>query len=434
MTQKESSTLDQSYQSDQGETEDEEVKRNCVMGHSGMRDSDFSDSDSDVDESDTDSCNNSEKRMSDHVLMEDRMEDLVKFVTVGGPIVKTKGLVLYRPTAIVHSFVSQSEKPGENDQNTKKMSNITLKRIDGFIPPSGVDKDTEISASGSNSSFSNNSEDGNNSGDDESLESDMEMKLTSLDFSFYGGEELPMEVDLDTINTAGDITQECCESSLDGQQEVQETKSGGYALVGASGASVDDQWLTARQKRVLSSNSLFALNQDCDRKADLAKKRCLSQQSCKDCAIPEIILGIEALDQIIQPLPRQYLIRDDSPSILSGGDEDDMMLSEELEEKFRDTDCDGTANLPIPLLTPPDSPRTVDETFDEKGIFSIEWPSNLVMDSAIMNALANVSSVSASTERNEHLKNIDSTQIPGFGDLSKRGSAPRLRTISIGTP
>lgn len=96
------------------------------MGHSEMRESDFSDSDSDVNEADTESCNSSEKIISGHVLMEDQMDDLVKFVTVGSPIVKTKGLVLYRPTAIIPSFMSHSEKPGEIDRKTRKVPNITL--------------------------------------------------------------------------------------------------------------------------------------------------------------------------------------------------------------------------------------------------------------------------------------------------------------------
>jgi len=42
------------YESDEGETEDEEVKRNCIMGQSGMRDSDFSDSESEDDVEDDD--------------------------------------------------------------------------------------------------------------------------------------------------------------------------------------------------------------------------------------------------------------------------------------------------------------------------------------------------------------------------------------------
>jgi len=443
MARKESSALHHSYQSDQDETEDEEVKRNCVMGQSGMRDSDFSESDSDIDETDTGSCNYSEKRISYHSFMEDRMDDLVKFVTIGSPIVKSKGLVVYRPTAIMPRFVSQSEKPNEKDEKTKNVSttslifsNTSVNTSGEFFLPSGVDKETGTFANGSSSSCSCSSEDGNNSGDDESDESDTEIKLTSLDFSFYGGEGLPIEAGVEIVNTAGDIEQECCESSLDGQQEVHETTTGGYALVGASGASVDDKWLTAKQKRVLSSNSLFALSQDRNCKTYYPKKNRVSQQSSRDCSIPEIIIGIEALDQIIQPLPRHYLIKDDYPSLLSGDDEDDMMLSEELKEKYLDNDvgCDSTTNFPIPLLTPPDSPRTVDETFDENEILSVEWPSNLVMDSAIMKALANVLPVSANTERDILLKKTDSTQSPDYDELSKRCSASRFRTISIGTP
>ena len=250
----------------------------------------------------------------------------------------------------------------------------------GFSPTPKPDNETEMSTSPS--SWSSSSIDSSDA-DTESVGSDTQMKSTSLDFSFDEGEKIPETVD---------IEEGCCKSSSDDNQQEQEreTMTENYALVGASGASVDDKWQMAKQKRVLSSNTLSALNQEAGRNADSPKRMRCSRLSFKDiCAIPEITLGIEALDQIIQPLPRQYLMRDDFSLIPSSSDEEeDRMLSEELEEKFRNTSMGGSGGdtSPIPLLTPPQSPRTVNDTIEGSAMTTIEWPSNLVMDSAFMKA------------------------------------------------
>ena len=316
----------------------------------------------------------------------------------------------------------------------------------------GSDNETESIAATCSSSSSSDSSDA----DTDSVESDTQMKATSLDFSLFDGAT--------TITV--DTEKGCCESSSSSSADQQETMNGNYynALIGASGASVDDKWQMAKQKRVLSSNTLFALNQEADRNADTPMKRmrrcCQQQQSFnKDTtsAIPEITLGIEALDQIIQPLPRQYLRRDDSYLILSSSDEEedkmmseeleekfrnssmgggsgdnspiplltppqsprtvhdtiatmttieDRMLSEELEEKFRNSSMGGGSgdNSPIPLLTPPQSPRTVHDTIVEGSTMTtIEWPSNLVMDSAIMKAATTTTTTNAQLEPSSSL-------------------------------
>eukprot|EP00535_Pseudo-nitzschia_heimii_P005465 CAMPEP_0197184126 /NCGR_PEP_ID=MMETSP1423-20130617/9246_1 /TAXON_ID=476441 /ORGANISM="Pseudo-nitzschia heimii, Strain UNC1101" /LENGTH=440 /DNA_ID=CAMNT_0042634867 /DNA_START=216 /DNA_END=1538 /DNA_ORIENTATION=- len=435
----ERSALGYIYQSDQGETEDEEVKRNCVMGGTGMRDSDFSDGISDTEETHHESDSNSKNKgiLDDFSMVEDRIGDLVKFVTFGSPIVRTKGLALHRPTAIIPSFASHAEKLDENDKTSRNdsetkfiLSNTSVDTGCRFSPRSSADKDTGVSVSGSNSTCS--SEDENKSVDDESIESGMVVKLTSLEFSFNGGEELSMEAGVEIVNNTGDAEQECCESSFD-DQELHEKTSGGYALVGASGASVDDKWPTAKQKRVLSSNSLFDLNQDVDRNADLPKKMRVSDDFSEDvCAIPEILLDIEDLEQLIHPLPCQYQIRDNSLLILSDNGEEDMMFSEELEEKGRDNGVSygSSSNLPILLLTPAESPRTVDETFVEQSTSSVEWPSNLVMDSDIIETYANVSQVSINTEKDLHMKTESMKFLP-LDESPERSSVSRLRTISI---
>jgi len=428
MAGKNEPALGETYQSDQGETEDEEVKRNCIMGESGMRDSDFSDSDFENDEKEEASNGESE---------EDQTANLVKFVSVGSQILKSKVVVVYRPTPIVPRLALFTATTNKNDEDSnefnlkRKQSTSSRNTVSECSPILKADNEKEISISTSSINSSDGDSDCNN-GDSDTVTSESGMKSTCLDFAFGGGEDLSMEVD-EIANIAPDTEDRCCKSSLDYQHEARELMIGEYALVGASGASVDDKWLMAKEKRVLSSNTLSALNQETGRNADFRKKMRLShQQSCKYVsAIPEITVGIEALDQIIQPLPRQYLVRDDSQLIPSSSDsEGDKMLSEELDEKFRKNDvaCSGS-NLPIPLLTPPQSPRTVDGTVESQTITSVEWPSNLVMDSAIIKTFANISPIK---EIGQLKKN--SSNILVLSESSERSLAPRLRTISVGTP
>ena len=54
----------------------------------------------------------------------------------------------------------------------------------------------------------------------------------------------------------------------------------------------------------------------------------------------------------------------------------DKRLSEELEGNPSDPNADNSS---VPLLTPPQSPLTID-------VGVCEWPSNLVVDSALMTA------------------------------------------------
>mmetsp|Transcript_13384 Transcript_13384/g.37699 ORF Transcript_13384/g.37699 Transcript_13384/m.37699 type:complete len:135 (+) Transcript_13384:363-767(+) len=105
------------YQSDIEETEDEEVKRNCIMGQSGLRDSDFSDSDLDEEEEveekekktvDADADDRNQKVEAGEISKEDEMADLVKFVTIGSQIMKPNGVVLYRPTPVLPHSTLQS--------------------------------------------------------------------------------------------------------------------------------------------------------------------------------------------------------------------------------------------------------------------------------------------------------------------------------------
>eukprot|EP00531_Pseudo-nitzschia_arenysensis_P010587 CAMPEP_0116140620 /NCGR_PEP_ID=MMETSP0329-20121206/13953_1 /TAXON_ID=697910 /ORGANISM="Pseudo-nitzschia arenysensis, Strain B593" /LENGTH=418 /DNA_ID=CAMNT_0003635763 /DNA_START=217 /DNA_END=1473 /DNA_ORIENTATION=+ len=417
MAGKEGKALLKAYQSDPGETEDEEVKRNCIMGESGMRDSDFFDSDADADEEDE---VHTDDESVEEEPEEEQMVHLVKFVSVGSQILKPKGVALCRPTPIVPTTVVVHTKKLDDSDEASNASNVKINlststdSCSGFSPTSKGENEMEISPTAS----SRDSDSDSNDGDVESIDLDSESKSSSVHFPF-DREELSLEVGATVINIAPSIDESCCKSPIEDQQEVQES----FALVGASGASVDDKWQMPKQKRVLSSNTLSALNEEAGHDAEHSKKCRMSRQPSQDvCAIPEITVDNEALDEIIQPLPRQFLIRDDSLLMASSSDEEeDKMLSEELEEKYRNKRC-SVANFPIPLLTPPQSPRTVDDSIEDQAMSCVEWPSNLVMDSAITKAFANISPLSSGGKRDEQLD---------IEPADKR-STPRIRTISVG--
>ena len=287
-------------------------------------------------------------------------------------------------------FINQRNLSVSHDDSTSGFSSRS--KAEGEVSPS--------------STSSHDSDSESNDGDVESIDSDDEAKTSPFDFPIGEGVELSLEIGSGITSTAPIIEESCCQSSsFDDQEEGNEE----YALVGASGASFDDKWQMPKQKRVLSSNALSTLNQEAGRDEGPAKKSRLSDPVSEGaCAIPEITLCTEALDEIIQPLPRQFLVRDDSSLIHSSSDEEeDRMLTEELEEKFR---CKriNVANFPIPLLTPPQSPRTVDSSMEDDELRSIEWPSNLVMDSTIIEGFANVSPIT-----------------------NVRKTGPRIRTISV---
>eukprot|EP00533_Pseudo-nitzschia_delicatissima_P005982 CAMPEP_0116086374 /NCGR_PEP_ID=MMETSP0327-20121206/4821_1 /TAXON_ID=44447 /ORGANISM="Pseudo-nitzschia delicatissima, Strain B596" /LENGTH=425 /DNA_ID=CAMNT_0003577421 /DNA_START=494 /DNA_END=1771 /DNA_ORIENTATION=+ len=412
------------YQSDPGETEDEEVKRNCIMGESGIRDSDFFDTDTDDEEVKEEEEVENEVQSDDDSTealdgdeVEERMVDLVKFVTVGSQILKPKGVALCRPMPIVPTTVVHAKKLNDSDEasrgsNVKINLSPSTSSSSCFSPTSKGDNEMEISPSSS----SRDSDSDSNDGDVESVDSDTENKSSSVHFPFDREDGLPLEAVPGSINIAPSIDESCCKSSIEDQQEAQE--SGDYALVGASGASVDDKWQMPKHKRVLSSNTLSTLNQEAGHDEDNAKK---TRLSIDVSTIPEITLDVQALDEIIQPLPRQFLIRDESLLMGSSSDEEeDKFLSQELEEKYNR--C-SVANFPIPLLTPPHSPRTVDDSIEDQTMSCVEWPSNLVMDSAIIKAFASISPLSSTGKRDEKL-DVEPT--------AKR-STPRIRTISVGT-
>jgi hypothetical protein len=123
-------------------------------------------------------------------------------------------------------------------------------------------------------------------------------------------------------------------------------------------------------KRSLSSCSFEALFVDA---CDNSPKR---QRSSELPFMPSLTLGSAALG------PSSLQMRHGSP--ISTSDEDDeeeldQRLSEELDPKTR---VPSRENTPVPLLTPPASPLTIE--FGGGTTATVcEWPSNLAVDSAL---------------------------------------------------
>jgi hypothetical protein len=109
-------TRNGNVESDQGETEDEEVKRNCVMGQTGLRDSDFSDSEVEYEDE-----NDDDKEDGEDEGMEDGEEGLVEFVERPG-LIRKQARMVYRPTPIVPKLPPHPEENEEEETSSESAS------------------------------------------------------------------------------------------------------------------------------------------------------------------------------------------------------------------------------------------------------------------------------------------------------------------------
>jgi hypothetical protein len=148
-----------------------------------------------------------------------------------------------------------------------------------------------------------------------------------------------------------------------------------------------------KQKRVLSSNTLATLNASsaAGRKGDSPKRlRSTDNDPTMSFDLPDFSLGASALDQSAQEHFRN------SEDVMSSDDDEelDRRLSEELGEASRPAALDENEefssqdNSPIPLLTPPQSPLTIDVGEGGAQMFMCEWPSNLVVDTSMLAVLS----------------------------------------------
>jgi hypothetical protein len=112
---------DSTIDSDQGETEDEEVKRNCIMGQSGIHDSDFSDSENEDDDQDD----------GEEESEEEEQGEPVKFVTTCGQIPNPRGRI-YKPTPLMPKLATHPEENEEGD-STDDTEERYVSRLTGLL-------------------------------------------------------------------------------------------------------------------------------------------------------------------------------------------------------------------------------------------------------------------------------------------------------------
>jgi hypothetical protein len=147
----------------------------------------------------------------------------------------------------------------------------------------------------------------------------------------------------------------------------------------------DDLITIPKSKRVLSYNTLAALNIEARGKDHSPKRQKAGETSCQSIALlPSFSLGPPAfsLGAIGEDSTFRLSMRRESPIISSSSDDEeelDRRLGAELREQGDGRSSEN--NTPVPLLTPPGSPLTIEVDGETRTV--CEWPSNLVVDSAM---------------------------------------------------
>lgn len=127
-------------------------------------------------------------------------------------------------------------------------------------------------------------------------------------------------------------------------------------------------------------------------------------------------------------------IREESPTLMSTDDNDDLdrQLGEELGDQYRGEGQE----TPVPLLTPPGSPLTVE--WEGTATTLCEWPSNLIVDSALqaVNELRPMSPTSLENlERDEHDRIVAfSSGTAGSSGSSSKGNEFLMMISPTTTP
>ena len=221
----------------------------------------------------------------------------------------------------------------------------------------------------------------------------------------------------------------------------------------------DDLLTIPKAKRVLSFNTLTALNNDvgCIRDSPKRQKSMerVDEGGCS-AAPPVPLLGFslgppalntqsESFAASAAGIPKcmlAYRKPRESPLISSSDEEAeaqalDRRLGEELvEEPARDeTPRDAQQKSPVPLLTPPESPVTIDCDGEKATI--CEWPSNLAVDSAMVAAIneqwpANLSRSMSQASLNESDSEGAARALPTtFKEEPSTMLTPMLKGISV---
>mmetsp|Transcript_36028 Transcript_36028/g.100687 ORF Transcript_36028/g.100687 Transcript_36028/m.100687 type:complete len:387 (+) Transcript_36028:171-1331(+) len=360
------------------ETEDEEVKLNCIGGlRRGYQDSDFS----------------SDSGEEDDMEEEKKSEDGVVEFSCRTTQETNPGVLIVRPKP--ERLSPHQEEASAADDSSGESSAAS-----------------SVGARGAALSLGDNADE--DSASDEEIIADDESIGDEVDGSSYGEE---------SDNEQQNLTEEppiLPQQSILHEIQLVEKK------FEAIGSQTSLNKVEPKAKRVLSSNTLSALNAEAGRNADTPKRMRTAPESFLKSidSLPELSLGISAMDAI-RPLSNRYSTRDDESQAISSDDDEelDRALSEELKRPSKM----GGENSPVPLLTPPQSPLTI----PNEGCDLVEWPSNLVVDSAMMSAASITRTLSAPSlqklEEDEEVRLKDAYSYPEPSSLT-----PLLRSIYVG--
>ena len=225
--------------------------------------------------------------------------------------------------------------------------------------------------------------------------------------------------------------------------EVSQGASDAEAEIGTIGCTADSdikiqsQAPTAKSKRVLSSNTLAQLNKEAGHSNESPKKRRSSPNEEIEMSPPGFSLGRPAISTFGR-LPNQFAMRG-SPAYSTEDEDLDARLSEELSNRQFSRGYDGADNTdksPVPLLTPPQSPLTLEVEGDggNNGTSVCEWPSNLVIDSALMTAATETRPLSPASLQDASDDDYFSADDFLGEDVKEPSSlTPLLKSIYVGT-
>jgi len=368
-------------ETDVGETEDEEVKINCMHGvdrDSDLSFADSSDEDRDDDEDEEESVADPSENMGVVHFVSGRVQESVE----GIQIIRPRAERFFGESSRLPSHHEETELESDSESSASRES-VGARGVGISLGTPTSKMTTDGSPSDGDESSISDDEDDSLCEDNEHFEvgdeEDPDPSNLVLEATYPSDEDVEY-TDQDLSNfpelldgPVSDVSnlQSIQDSVPILQDEDVDTNRGVVFLIPQESA-VDLANGVTQVKRPLSSCSFEELFLD---DCDASPKR---RRSSEDLPfMPILTLGPSALPQGSLQMRQQG-------SPISTSDEDDeedmdKRLSEELDPEAR---VPSRENTPVPLLTPPASPLTI-ELGGGTTATVCEWPSNLAVDSAL---------------------------------------------------
>ena len=352
------------FENDMSETEDDEVKMNCIGGVQVYMTS----SDEDDFDDDEESC------CSDESRGDANERGVVTFVA--RQIIQAPEI--YRPRALLGGIMEDDDRSDASSSDSETAECDEVESGDDDCELSGDESSDEADADG-------------DCGDDDS---EGDVSVNEIVFSDLG------KVDDDASTAHSELSQaeySCEHRHLDspslsevcslsqGTPEVCDENERMKAILYEFGGddtdilnmmdTVGGQHPPFSSKRILSSLSLYD-DQQCAHSETPKRMRCSMPTQPTSPGLTSFDLGPSAYDTL-----GKFTHRDPAASPFSEQEaEHDRALGEELAEADCVSDREST---PVPLLSPPPSPLCVES---DKGQFTTmcEWPCNLAVDCALL--------------------------------------------------